>query len=439
VHPAESGVAPAPQPGPEKDADHPHGTNPVRVAALTIVVLAAGAALSLARQDGPGAWRTVWAEDGRVFLSDALVRGTLEPLLAPYNGYAHLVPRLLAAIAAAAPLGGAAAILAVGSALGVSATAIVVWWATGGWIGSPLARGVLAALVVLVPAGQTETLNNAANLHWFLLFGAFWVFCWEPDGRWGRIAGGLVVFAAAASDPLVVLLAGAAAFRWRHRRVLRSGVPYAAAIAGLAVQAVSPLVGTSDRAFASWASWWNLGPWYANRVVGRSVLGTRLLGDDGVAAWLATAAAVLLLGAALWHLIRRVTGPRRELTLLALGTSVLTYLVPVFSTGVAAARYEVLPVLLLVSAVVVAVDGCGVAVRHRHLVVAALLWAVVLVGIDFRVPTSRGDGPTWARGLAAAEERCATGASVAPAPITPREGAWTAALPCDRLGTGTRR
>ena len=43
---------------------------------------------------------TMWAEDGRVFLGDALGHGSLRSLFRGYNGYSHVVPRLVAAVAA---------------------------------------------------------------------------------------------------------------------------------------------------------------------------------------------------------------------------------------------------------------------------------------------------------------------------------------------------
>ena len=43
-----------------------------------------------------------WAEDGAIFFSQRLALGPWHSIFVPYNGYQHLIPRLIAA--AAAPL-----------------------------------------------------------------------------------------------------------------------------------------------------------------------------------------------------------------------------------------------------------------------------------------------------------------------------------------------
>src|ERR671918_639781 len=73
-------------------------------------------ALLLVRQAGAPAVDTMWAEDGEVFLSGALRRGVLVPLVSPYAGYLNAVPRLAAGLVSIAPLGLAAVLFATGSA-----------------------------------------------------------------------------------------------------------------------------------------------------------------------------------------------------------------------------------------------------------------------------------------------------------------------------------
>jgi hypothetical protein len=81
---------------------------------LTIAV-----ALLLARQVAIAAWDTIWAEDGAIFLSDALTApgGSLFEV---YGGYVHPVPRIVAAVASWLPLEHAALVFALAWALVVS-------------------------------------------------------------------------------------------------------------------------------------------------------------------------------------------------------------------------------------------------------------------------------------------------------------------------------
>jgi hypothetical protein len=169
--------------------------------------LLAGTAVGLARQPGSGALQTIWAEDGQVFLAQAVALPVDRAFSTLYAGYLHAVPRVLAELAAALPLPVADAVLSGGAALIVAALALLIYRASAGHIRSTVIRAALAGAVVLVPVGQAEVTNNAANLHWFLMFAAFWVLLWRPRHPLALATGALVVFLAGASDPLTILLA----------------------------------------------------------------------------------------------------------------------------------------------------------------------------------------------------------------------------------------
>jgi hypothetical protein len=64
-------------------------------AAVVPLAVLLGAGVLLERQAGDPPWHTLWAEDGRVFLPDALAH-PLSSLVTPYAGYLQLVPRLIA-------------------------------------------------------------------------------------------------------------------------------------------------------------------------------------------------------------------------------------------------------------------------------------------------------------------------------------------------------
>lgn len=181
----------------------------------------------------------VWAEDGARFLVDALARPMGTNLVTPYAGYLHLVPRLCAQLVALLPLPVASVGLAVTAAVLRAAVAVFVFAASGGHIRTGWIRLGLAAAVVLLPAGNAETLDNLANLHWFLLYGAFWALLWRPARRWQNVLAAVVLLLAAASDPLVLGLAPIAAARivlprWRDRLpVLGFGIGAAAQVTAL--------------------------------------------------------------------------------------------------------------------------------------------------------------------------------------------------------------
>ena len=131
----------------------PPRTWPARLATATATVaaIAAAAGLLLLRQAGVPAWRTLWGEDGYVFLPQALAHPGAS-LLRPYAGYLQLVPRLIADGVALLPLSDAALALAVTGALIAAGCAVFAGHASAGHIRSRWLRAGLAAGSYCCPA-----------------------------------------------------------------------------------------------------------------------------------------------------------------------------------------------------------------------------------------------------------------------------------------------
>ena len=177
-----------------------------RAACIAAMIWVAGAtALQLFRQPGEPSWSSVWQEDGGVFLTDAL-QDPIASIVEPYNAYLHVVPRLVSAAIAPFPLDWAPLLLSGSAALIVGLVSVYVYFASAAVIASQWVRVVLAALVVLVPAAGYETNANIANIHWYLIFAAFWVFIDMPETRGPVVLGGVIVSASVLSDPLTGLL-----------------------------------------------------------------------------------------------------------------------------------------------------------------------------------------------------------------------------------------
>jgi hypothetical protein len=128
-------------------------------AAWTVVATA----LLLLRQLGAPALDTLWAEDGLIFLSDALAGGLRGTIAKPYAGYMHLLPRLVAWLASLAPLGWASAIVSGLPALLVALSSLFVFHASRAALEDEGKRAILAASIVLLPASHYEVLNNGLS------------------------------------------------------------------------------------------------------------------------------------------------------------------------------------------------------------------------------------------------------------------------------------
>lgn len=96
------------------------------VAGLGAVLVGLVVAVVGWRRLGPVAARTVWAEDGGVFLRERVADGPWD-LLQPYAGYLHLVPRIVVDAAWALPVERYALALSLGSCCVVGVAAALVF------------------------------------------------------------------------------------------------------------------------------------------------------------------------------------------------------------------------------------------------------------------------------------------------------------------------
>jgi hypothetical protein len=414
----------------------------------------AGAALligtlgSLARQPGVGALNTVWAEDGEVFLADAVNEPLPVSVFTSYAGYFHLGPRLLAEIAAAVPVGWAGAVLAISAAAVTAALAVLVYVASAAYLHSTVARVVAAAIVVVAPLAQDDVPNSIANLHWPGLYALFWVLLWTPIGRSGRVVAGVTVALVAASDILVVALVPLAVFqflrlRGRYRATLASVLA-----AGVALQLLGLVLGASSR--DTELDPVRAGTGYLLRAVPAALVGSRWLGDDHRSVrWLALAAVAWLLVVAVVLLAWRRRLPRPAWTLAALAGvhSVALYALPVFLSGTAPGRYALAPAMLLVVAMLALLPtgsgrdsaatvepptGGWLRPAVSPAVVFVTLLAIVCA-VNLRVPNLRAEGPTWSGELSRERTECGPASDAVLVRLPPANGDWYADLPCDYI------
>jgi len=422
---------------------------------------------------GPVARSTVWAEDGGIFLRERDALGPVDSLLHPYAGYLHLVPRLLVDLGRAAPVADYAHVLSAGSCLvvGVVAAAVfllardaVPWW--------PF-RVLLAAVPALLPLAPYEISGNAANLHWFVLFLAPWLFAYrartwvtsalvallavpvvltelqtvvflpllllawfprhDPSGRpaWPRALPVTVVALVGGAAQVVVALTD-------HRSASPGSPAMTDVVAGWLLQpfagAWNPDVGAAVRAVVAhgWAVVVVPAVLLLVAIVAAVVVG------DQRARWM-TVALTLASGGVWWA------------ALLANGGAGQPWGHPV--VGLAAVppqRYAAASGLLLLAAAVVAAStlvgrpgpraGRGSGDRRPggtpRLVRTLAGWCVVgvvlvaVVGNAAPGPTRRSDGPVWAAQIPAATAACAGDPRRV---VTVRKAPWNADVSCSWL------
>lgn len=400
-------------------------------------VLVVGTTLGILRQTGTGALDTLYAEDGQIFLGEALRWPAGRTLISPYMGYFHLVPRLVAEVAAALPLASADTVMATAAAGLLTVLALVVYRASASHIGSPVVRGALAASMVLVPVAQEEALNNVANLHWFLIVSATWVLLWNPATRWELGIGATVVVLAGLSDPLTVLLLPLACLRLATVRNRRSQLLAGLLLAGVGGHLLAILVSGAERnQLSTDLNVLRTAGRYLVYVVGRGTFGMEMLPDpDSKRAVVLAGAALLLLGGLVLGLVVRTRRLLHPVPLFFLATSGAYYGATVTLSGISPPRYTVIPVLLLFSAVACVVDALlksGSDTASRVLAAVVALMVGVVWTANYRVDNRRSDGRRWDTELTRARDVCGqSGQPSVRVPISP--AGWWVDVPCQEL------
>jgi hypothetical protein len=366
----------------------------------------------------PSSWNTPWAEDAWVFLADALDDG-IAAVPTPFAGYLHLVPRLVALAAGAAPLDIAPLVLALLTAALTAALTVALYVFAEQLIASPLIRAAVVVSFALLPLATAEAALSIANLHWYLMVVAFWALIAPARGRGSLLLAGVIVVAAVTSDPLTVLFAPLLLLRLLARAPGARGLTLAA-VTGAAVQGAAVLVARlSDepRQFAqSRPALGDLAEAAAGHVALPALGGVRisewLLAHLGPLAAVLAAVVVLALLAAGVVLVPR----RAVVAAFATGAALFFAVVCVLQWDALGpfpaalnhgARYMMLPILLTLGGIAIAVDGLATRISRPAGVTLAALFLVGVAAsgvLDFRGWDFRAGVPSWPDALEQAEE-----------------------------------
>jgi hypothetical protein len=408
-------------------ADPPEATRTrrrsIEIMILNVSAVGVGAGLLLVRQSGPNpSWNTLFGEDGANFLPRALSH-PLSSLTQPLNGYMQLVPQLIADVVTRLPLQYAAAGLAVGGALVASACAVLVGRASAGHVRSRALRCMLALSVVLLPIAPIELAANAVDTPWYLIFAAFWALLWRPKSPVGYAAAALVCFGAMSSQFVAILLAPLVLARLIALPRLSEQAPSLGWLAGLAMQVPALLQQQPAQLRGSLVP--ALG-FYAEHVLTGAVVGWHLARGLAVEVGSAGAAAIaccIVAAVAVWALIRG-GGRVRLFIVFAMVIGLAEAVIPAISrvwvahlpssaSWLPGSRYTAGPILLTVSAGIVAVDACLRRTGMRREAAAhamALVMLVVVLGAgwvaDFRYHTIRSDSKPWSAAVSSFDESC---------------------------------
>ena len=416
----------------------------------------------------PGLTRdTVWAEDGGVFLREALESRLFGGIFDPYDGYLHVLPRLLAEISLrSGGLEGYAERLAWLSCVCVGLVGVAVYTLSRPYVVWGAGRVFLALIPALLPVGAFEALGNTANLHWYMLWLVPWLLLSRTQKPLQNAGLGVVAFVAAATEiqtvlfvPLVVL-ALRRGLQWGAsaglvvglamqfitlasfpRSVSRDAVPWdpASILIGWLIQGVLSVMQTSS---SSIGSGWN---YFGGAMLLIPVLFLAAVIAVSVRQGRATLVAVVAsvaASAAFWGAAQVFNNRAFMNYSLLTGSEWLNF---------SYLRYAVAPSMFSLAALALVVGrvrfGPGDPLlaakaaespRARPRIVGAAVLAVVL-GLGYLPSYStRAAGPSWSEQIAEARSACDADPALAESAVSVAPRGWEferVPLPCQRLRT----
>lgn len=279
------------------------GHRPALLRTLPLLWLVLGCAVLLALRK-PWALHTpqLWAEDGSIFLTQDEEMG-LRAWWHPYNGYLHLLPRLIAWIA--------------------SRTADVAWWPAiynglayainvalfarlaSRRVELPAKAGLMLAFVLVVGTG--EVLINVTNLQWVTAFFLLLHYYTARPETWGQRLGDLaILLVVGLNGPFAILFVPLLA--WRAMRAREADNIAALTVLGACAAVQAWLVTRHGGSLSLQEAATPFRPLHALPLVGLRLVTWPVLGPSVVPAWPMVVhgviGAALIAGLLVWGLRR---------------------------------------------------------------------------------------------------------------------------------------
>lgn len=418
---------------------------------LLLCFLALAVVMHLLRLGSPSALNALWAEDGPVFLGEAMTNGFFHVMTITHGEYLVVLPRLIGEVGSVAPLYHAPLVMNLLAVLVIALSGLAVWFASAGQIRNPYLRALLVALMILCPVSTIEGVASPTNVGWYTAFAVFWLLLWRPVTAWGACLAALLILLTGLSTPALVFFAPIVILRGIVIRSWRDSLIIGAYVLGISIQL--HVLAQSEEHLNTPVWTWHIITAFLQRVVESSVLGLELGGstwsDWG---WPFLVVIVIAMAASIATMLIRAVSSRL-FAMIAIVTSVTMFFASAYNRAPLGdlmvwpdggynglgGRYAIIPTLLLISAVLALIDSVRPFSRGRLLatvVMVAVLLTSLITSFDVHGDHNRG-GPPWDESLRIATAKCyAEHLSEVPVYIAPKD--WTVVLSCDRLVTPNR-
>lgn len=387
---------------------------------------------------------TIWAEDGAVFLQDALAGPGVFGAFAPYQGYLHVVPRLAAEfVVHLFPVDAYALAISFVSSLLVSLIAFMVFHCSRAISTRLVPRLAWASIAILAAPGALESQGNFANIHWYLLWLTPWLLIKPAQSKREGVALFAVAALASLTEILTLMFVPLFFYRFRHRFLwpARAGL-----LLGIFCQVITTLTYPRSAPFEPANLLSIFVGWFLNSssavVFGTSNQIALLILNFGMMPILLAA---LPFFAAFLFLILRSTVANRIIALATVAASVGVWAAAVlfnFSKefnysefeaaqwhGFLLGRYSVAPsmfLLVLLPLLAIALEKTSGRAATAVMATFTLLQCLYF----FPSFSFRQDGPVWAPGVAVARAACSADPAMTAYAVGTAPGNWKVDVPC---------
>ncbi len=398
----------------------------------------------------PNFIQKIYAEDGMIYLQDALNTSFPKDLVIPYAGYSDIVARIGGRIAALLPLRGASQSLFYFTTLIVALVALIIIFASRSLIKNIYVRVLLAFSLVLLPISNFESIANMTNLHFFLMSACLVIFIGGNYSKTeSRFYFVFIIISCLATPLMAFLLPLIVGLKENLRNRLffkELRILDLAWILGMLFQflfilttalgerkpeGVNSLERTIylflDRVVGStYFPFW--GYVSSNTSQAKGILGLNPLLYRGGAALLL----LLVMTITFWRVLSHSASPHKK----EVSAIVFTIFVYWLTLGIFFSpepRYSIFPSFAIVVVTFLVLIGIGKAtLRNRLFFLTAILLLATWIG-SWSPSELRIQGPTWREDISNGRTLCLKNRDFVSVRILPLNANWSVTLPCSRL------
>lgn len=396
----------------------------------------------------------LYAEDGLIFVGQWFTNPSPWLVFLPYAGYLQFVPRVTAGVLTLAPVQYWALLATLAACGCVAVVGAVSFQCSRHLLSSWPARLAVILVPLLLPLAGIEPLGTLCNLHWWALYGAFWVLFARPRGRLAVVSLVVYTLALGLSEIQVAFFAPLALWfviksRHRGQRLISVALLVSCVAQVVAYLATGRGAYSSDPQTFLGAVRGLFVVVFGGSLTSSLPLLSAVVGAIGVRG-LAILAALLVVPVllALWHgstvtRLAIVYGGLVGVALWFFALYMVRYPGGLFTTmdNVTLTRWGMSAALCLLAVWIIAIDQL-VSAKRLDAKVAAFVLVLLFVVQSFSFTTTnpaRLSGAVWSDFVSSARAECASGAGSVTAPIVPLgwvPTGWDSAdwgVPCTRL------